>query len=93
MPDTGEPIQIGVAALQVDSIRGSFLAQRHVTFRRHVAQADVGLFYREMQNLPAKRVNCGADEITWGEQSIPSGSALHKFFGSESVVGLRFKFN
>ena len=86
MSDTGGPVQIGVAASQLDGLRDIFLAQRHVTFRRQVTKTDVERFYQEMKNLPAKRVNCGADEITWGEQSIPDCSALHQFLGSEPIV-------
>jgi len=66
--------------------RERYQRDRHLLVRRLVPPRDIARFLRESAPLPAQRVWCGLDEVSWNEQSVPPDSSLYGFFASITAL-------
>lgn len=58
-------------------------------FQNYLNDNEVKEFLLELKELPERIVNCGIDNVSWGEQQITSSSEIYKnFFASDRIIQL-----
>jgi len=60
--------------------RSLFQRQDFVYLRKFITPDRAKEFCQSLQHLPVRRVICGDSKVSWGQQDVPNGDPLYRFF-------------